>query len=49
MEYRGAEYSVVRTIAKSWRWSVKKDRTEKIGQRSGVKSRFSVRFGLGRT
>jgi hypothetical protein len=31
MQHRGVEYQVVRTIVKSWRWSVKKDHTEKIG------------------
>ena len=31
MEYRGLEYSVVRTIANGWRWTVKRDHNEKIG------------------
>jgi hypothetical protein len=31
MEYRGMEYQVVRTITKSWRWSVKHEPNEKVG------------------
>jgi hypothetical protein len=32
MEYRGVEYAVVRTIQKGWRWSVKRDRNDKVGR-----------------
>lgn len=31
MEYRGLEYSVVRTITNKWRWSVKRDRNDRVG------------------
>jgi hypothetical protein len=34
MEYRGVEYQVVQTIPKGWRWSVRRDRTEKVGSAS---------------
>jgi hypothetical protein len=32
MEYRGVEFTVVRTIPTGWRWSVKRDqRSDKVG------------------
>jgi hypothetical protein len=31
MTYRGIEYEVVQTINKKWRWSVKRERTDKVG------------------
>ena len=32
MEYRGFEYTVVRTLSPpGWRWSVQRGRTEKVG------------------
>jgi hypothetical protein len=31
MEYRGVEYMVVQTIPNGWRWSVKRDRNDKVG------------------
>lgn len=31
MEYRGVEYEVVQTITNTWRWSVKRDGSEKVG------------------
>jgi hypothetical protein len=31
MEYRGVEYFVVRTITNRWRWSVKRDHSERVG------------------
>ena len=34
MEYRGVEYTVVRTIDKGWRWTVKCGDSEKAGTAS---------------
>ena len=32
MEHRGVEYAVVQTVFPTiWRWSVKRDHTEKVG------------------
>jgi len=31
MEYRGVEYEVVQTITNTWRWSVKRDDSSKMG------------------
>ena len=31
MEYRGVEYEVVQTITNTWRWSVRRERTNKVG------------------
>ena len=31
MEYRGVEYSVVRTITRRWRWTVKRDHNDRAG------------------
>lgn len=34
MEYRGVEYAVVQTIQNGWRWSVKRDHNDKVGNSS---------------
>jgi len=34
MEHRGVEYTLVRTIDKGWRWSVKRGRGDKTGSAS---------------
>jgi hypothetical protein len=31
MEYRGMDYAIVQTIPKGWRWSVVRDRSDKVG------------------
>jgi hypothetical protein len=42
MEYRGVQYSVVRTITKGWRWSVKRDHHDKVGTSTDRETAISL-------